>query len=179
PGAKIYLLVRSTLKYAASVILIVFAAGIYLYVSSSPAKLYNQNYQPYKLSVARGVSQGSELEKAFNSGDYNNVISQFTKLKEPGSKAYFLAGQAYLALHKPADAVHAFSRSLSPADSDHTFKDDAEYYLGLAYLENNQPASTLSIFENIHNNRDHLYHDKVSSWTLFKLRLLTLKTTGK
>jgi tetratricopeptide (TPR) repeat protein len=177
--AKIYSIVRSSLKYAASIALVLFSIGAYLYLSSSSNKLYDDNFMPYTLSVTRGEAIGSDLEKAFNQKHYNAVISAFTKLKNPDDKEYFLAGHAYLSTHQASSAISAFKQVLLSSGSNIRFKEDAEYYLGLAYLENNQPAKAASLFEKIHNEKDHLYHDKISFWTRLKLKLLVLKTSGK
>ncbi len=53
--------------------------------------------------------------------------------------------------------------------------DDAEYYLALSYLKNNETAEALPLFKKIHNNKAHLYNNKVSSWFLRKLQLLSWK----
>lgn len=177
--AKTYSIVRSSLKYAASIALVLFSIGAYLYISSSPNKLYDDNYMPYTLSVTRSEATGSDLEKAFNQKHYNAVINAFTKLKNPDDKEYFLAGQAYLSTHQANSAIPAFKQVLLSSGSSIRFKEDAEYYLGLAYLENNQPAKAASVFDKIHNDKDHLYHDKISFWTMLKLKLLVLKSSGK
>jgi hypothetical protein len=176
---KIYPFIRSTLKYAASVILILFSIGIYLYVGSSPSKLYKENYEPYELSIARGATTNAALDKAFNAGNYNAVISIFKTLTNPGNKEYFLAAQAYQSTHQLDKAIQVFNQVLSSPVSNTAFKDDAAFYLGLTYLENNQPVRAKPIFDKIYADQDHLYHDKVSYWTMLKLKLLTLKSSEK
>lgn len=176
---RIYPFMRSTLKYAASIFLVLCSAVIYLYITASPSALYKENYEPYKLSVTRGESSASTIEKDFDSGNYNVVISDFTKITNPGNKENFLAAQAYQSTHHLDKAIDAFNHVLSSPVSDNTFKDDAAYYLALTYLENNQPLKAKPIFEKIYEDHDHLYHDKVSYWTILKLKLLTLKSSEK
>jgi hypothetical protein len=176
---KIYPFMRSTLKYAASLFLILSAIGIYMYTTTSSSKLYKENYEPYKLSISRGENTNTALEKAFNTGSYNDVISTFKTLANPGGKENFLVAQAYLATHQPGKAIQSFNQVVNAAGPGNTFKDDASYYLALAYIEANQPAKALPVFEKIHADPDNLYHDKVSYWTLLKLKLLAFKSSGK
>jgi hypothetical protein len=177
PEAKIYPFIRTTLKYAASVFLVLFSMGIYLYITSSSSTLYKENYATYKLSITRGEPVNSPLERAFNTGNYNEVINSFKALKNPGNKEYFLVGQAYQSTHQTNNTIQAFMKVLSATGSDNAFRDDASFYLALSYLENNEPKKAEPIFEKIHSDPDHLYHDKVSYWTLLKLKLLAFKSS--
>ena len=176
---KIYPFIRSTLKYAASIFLVLFSIGIYLYISTSSTKLYNENYRPYKLSIARGEPTSSNLETAFNSNNYELVISTFKTLTNPTNKDYFLTAKAYLSTHQLEKAVQAFKQVINAPAPNSAFKDDADFYLALTYLENNEPVKAKPIFEKIYSDRDHLYHDRVSYWTLLKLKLLALTSTEK
>ncbi|MGZ3812310.1 MAG: hypothetical protein ACXVB0_09240 [Mucilaginibacter sp.] len=173
---KIYPFMRSTLKYAASILLVLCSISIYMYSTTTSTKVYQEGYQPYKISIARGENTSSTLEAAFNAGNFNEVINVFKKTPNPGSKETFLAAQSYLSLHQLDNAIQSFNQVLQTSGSDNNFKDYASYYLALAYIEDNKPAKALPIFEKIHADADHLYHDKVSYWTLLKLKILTLKT---
>ncbi|MDP9080311.1 MAG: hypothetical protein M3O71_23030 [Bacteroidota bacterium] len=177
--SKIYPFIRSTLKYAASILLVLSAIGIYMYSTTTSKKLYQEGYQPYKISITRGENTNSNLEAAFNGGNFNEVINIFKNTPNPGSKETFLAAQSYLSLHQLDNAIQSFNQVLQPSGSDNNFRDYASYYLALAYIEDNKPVKALPIFEKIHADADNLYHDKVSYWTLLKLRILTFKNTGK
>jgi len=176
---KIYPFMRSTLKYAASIFLVLCSIGIYMYASTSSSKLYKENYEPFKLSISRGENATTSLEKAFNAGHYNDVISTFKTIENPGSKEDFLVAQAYLSTQQLGKAIQSFKQVLNTPESINTFKEDASYYLALAYIESNQPLKALPIFKKIHSDPDNLYHDKVSYWTLLKLKLLTFKSPEK
>jgi tetratricopeptide (TPR) repeat protein len=177
-GSKIYPFIRDTLKYAASIVLILFSIGIYMYATTSSSKIYKENYEPYKLSISRGENTNTDIEQAFNTCKYDIVISTFKSFAHPDIKAYFLVAQAYLSTHQSDKAIPAFNQVVNSPGSN-SFKDDASYYLALTYIENNQPAKALPIFEKIHADRDHLYHDRVSYWTLLKLKLLAFKSSEK
>jgi tetratricopeptide (TPR) repeat protein len=176
---RIYPFIRNTLKIAASLFIIGIAFGAYQYVTITPSKLYQENYQPYKVSVSRGETSASNLEKTYINGDLNQTISVFEKLGKPGIKDYFLGAQAYMATHQPLKAIGGFNKILLNNSPDNTFKDDAEYYLAESYLENNEPLKAKPILEKIYADSDHMYHDQVSYWTLLKLRILILKAPGK
>ena len=176
-GGKIYPFMRTTLKYAASIILVLFSIGIYMFATTSSSKLYKENYEPYKLSVSRGANTNTIIEQAFSTGKYDAVISSFKGIPNPDTKEKFLVAQAFLSTHQIGNAIQAFKKVLNA--SDNNFREDASYYLALSYIEDNQPAKALPIFKNIHSDRDNLYHDRVSYWTLLKLKLLTFKSPEK
>jgi hypothetical protein len=177
PTIKVYPFFRAGLKIAASIFLLASAVGIYQYATVSSSKLYNENYQPYTLSISRGAVDGSALEKAYANDKPAEVISLFEKGTFADNKNDFLAAQSYLAMHNVNKAITLFSKILSSADA--SYKDDAQYYLAVSYIENNQPAKARTILGKIYDDKDHPYHDRVSFWTLLKLKLLALKTGGR
>jgi len=177
--SKIYPFIRTTLKYAASILLLLSLTGTYFYLTSSSAKLYKDNYVPYQLSVTRGESTSSALEKEFIAKNYTGVISTFKSLPNPTNKDYFLVAQVYQLTGEPNKAIRYYRLLSGNSVTDNSFKDDAEYYLALAYLENNDPVAAKPIFEKIHADPDQLYHDNISYWTLLKVKLLALKAEKK
>lgn len=176
PQAKLYAFIRPMLQVAAGLVFFLLAIGVYQYATVSPAKFYNENYQPYKAGVTRG-SGSPALETAYANGQTNTVIALFEKMTVPDNKASFLAGQAYLSTHQPTKAISAFN-SIS-ASPDRSYKEDAEYYLALSYMQDSQPVKARALFQKIYQDNDHLYHDRVSYLTMLKLKLLILKTGAK
>jgi hypothetical protein len=175
---KSYPFIRNTLKIAASLFLFLFLFTAWQYITVTPSKLIDENYQPYKVSVARGEASASVLENDFSNGNYNLVISDYKKLTQPGVKDHFLTGQAYLSLHQPANAIREFNAVYdNPGNQD--FKDDAEYYMAISYLENNELLKAKQLFNKIRDDKDHLYHKKVSYWTMLRLNLLIFKNHSK
>ncbi|MDP9047940.1 MAG: hypothetical protein M3N14_07370, partial [Bacteroidota bacterium] len=165
PQAKIYALIRPMLQVAAGLVFFLLAIGVYQYATVSPSKLYEENYQPYKASVTRG-GDNSVLDAAYVSGEMKTVISLFEKMAAPDNKASFLAGQAYLLTRQPKKAIGAFNNVVTSAGR--SFKEDAEYYLALSYMDNDQPAKARVVFKRIYRDNDHLYHDRVSYLTMLK-----------
>ncbi|MGZ3752556.1 MAG: hypothetical protein ACXVNM_14090, partial [Bacteroidia bacterium] len=82
--SRIYPFMRSTLKYAASILLVLGSISIYMYSTTTSTKIYQEGYQPYKISIARGENTSSTLEAAFNAGNFNEVINVFKKTPNPG-----------------------------------------------------------------------------------------------
>ena len=177
--SRIYPFVRASLKIAASLLIISVSIGLYQYVTITPSKLYQDNYSPYQVSVSRGEVAVSNLEKAYLNKDFNQAISIFEKMAQPGAKDYFLSSQAYMATHQPGKAIAGFNKLLIINSPENNLHDDAEYYLASSYLENNEPKKAEPILEKIYGDKDHLYHDRVSYWELIKLRLLVFKAAGK
>ena len=177
---KVRSLYRMPLNIAASLLLIMLSVGFYQYITISGSKIFNENYSSYELSISRGDENDiSQIEKAYAKGQSNLVITEFSKLKNPTKKDNFLAGQVYLSKNQVKESIRSFEQVLSISSAENTFKDDAEYYLALSYLKNNKPLKAEPILQKINKDKDHLYHDQVSEWTLLKTYLLTLKSSGK
>ncbi|MCR8557792.1 tetratricopeptide repeat protein [Mucilaginibacter sp. BJC16-A38] len=173
-GSKIIPFLRYTMRIAAVLLVMIIAVSTYEFLSVSPKNILSAS-EPYALSIERGAEQTSAIEKAYAEKAYPNVIGIFEKETQPAAKDEFLAGASFLALNQPAKAVRAFEPVVN-ASTTSPYKEDAEYYLGLSYLQNNEPAKAKTILEKIHGDKDHLYHDRVSYFTLLKVDLLMLKS---
>lgn len=152
--SKVRQMVRASLRIAAGLLLLLVGGLLYLYVSTSADSLYSSHYVPYTVSASRG---GAGL----------NIPA----------RSYFLQGQADLQRGKTDSAIVHFNSVLqeNKRSGKPVLHDDAEYYLALSYLKAGQLANAIPAFKNIHNNRTHLYHEQVSGWYLFRLKMLALK----
>jgi len=164
---------KRSLSLAATVILAVGLYTAYQYLAVSPDKLFRETYQPYSLHETRG-STPSPLEETYKKGDMEGTIRQFESLGSPVAQEYFIAGNAYLETKQFPRAIASFSALQQSNDSrqTHYFEEDAEYYLAVSYLGNNEPAKAIPIFEKINAEPSHPYHKKVSSWFLARLHRL-------
>ena len=177
---KVRFLYQMPLNIAASLLVIMLSVGFYQYITISGPKLFNETYSSYELSISRGGENDvSKIEKDYAKGHSNLVIEEFTKLKNPNAKENFLAGQAYLSKNNINESIRCFEQVGANSSAENAFKDDAEYYLALSYLKNGEPLKAEPILQKINKDKDHLYHDHVSKWTLLKTYLLTLKSSGK
>lgn len=175
---KVRSLYRMPLNIAASLLMVMLSVGFYQYITISGSKIFNENYSSYELSISRGDdNEVSKIETAYSKGQSNLVITEFTKLENPNAKDNFLAGQIYLSKDQLNESIRCFQQVLANGSAENAFKDDAEYYLALSYLKNNEPLKAEPILQKINKDKDHLYHDQVSKWTLFKTYMLTLKSS--
>ena len=164
---------RRSLSLAATVLLVVGLYTAYQYLAVSPDKLFRESYQPYSLHETRG-SNPSPLEESFKKADMEGTIRQFESLPAPTVQEYFIAGNAYMEMKQFPKAIASFTalQQSNTSQQTHYFEEDAEYYLALGYLGNNEPVKAIPIFEKINANPSHPYHKKVSSWFLARLHRL-------
>ncbi len=168
---------KHLMKYAAVIILLVGLFGLYQYFTVSADKLYAEEYSPYTVASFRGTETTFIIEKAYAEKKYDDVINAFELQTDASVKEIFIVGQSYLIKTNYAEAANCFKTVLTKNSSTHTglLTDDAEYYLALSYLKNNEPAAALPLFKKIHNNKNHLYNNKVRGWFLKKLQLVVWK----
>lgn len=173
----IYPLLRSTMKIAAGLIIFMFLFGAYEFATVSSSGLAQNAYSPYALSIDRGAAESSAIERAYVNHNFREVTINLEKNTNATEKDHFLGGQAYLAIHQSAKAIREFNKVVLDATS--SYKEDAEYYLALGYLQNDQPLKAQTLMDKIYKDKDHLYHDRVTYWTMIKLKLLILKGAGR
>lgn len=145
-----------SLRIAASLLLMIFGVAAYIYISTTSQQLFDRKFVPYEVSVQR-------------SGDStaNGVI--FQKFGE---------AQQYMIQNNPQEAIVSLEELINDNRRRGTvvLTDDSEYYLGLAYLQANEPTKAYQLFNKINRQRDHLYHKQISDWYLFRLRMLAWKS---
>lgn len=167
-------LAQYSMRIAAAAILLISVFGLYQYFTASPQKLFNENFQAFSLHETRGAATASALEADFKNGDMQAVIQKSDTLKAAKTPDYFFAGNAYLSLHQPLEAIQIFKQVLlqNKLNNTHYFEDDATWYLALSYLANNEPAKATPLFEQIYADATHPYHKFISRWDLIKLHRL-------
>jgi hypothetical protein len=163
-------MIQYGVRIAAIFIMVIGVSLLYQYFTTSPEKLFQENFQAFNLHETRGNASPA-LEDAYKKGNMTEVIREFKALKDPQSVDYFLAGNAFLDGNQPAKATQAFIslQQKNQANNTHYFEDDAEYFLALSYLADNQPSKASPLLEKIHADQNHPYHSKVGYWFLRKL----------
>ncbi len=176
-SAPVRHLAKRIMKYAAGIILLVVMFGLYQYFSVSANNLYLKEYSQYTVAQFRGSETISAIEKAFLEKKYDEVIADFNRLSDASVKDYFLTGQAYLIKENYTSAISSFKTVLkkNTLTNSGLLFDDAEYYLALSFLKNNEINDAMRLFKKIYHNKEHLYHDNVSGLFLLKLQLLKWK----
>lgn len=163
------------LRVAASIIIIVAAFGLYKYGTVNTNTVAADLYLPYELNRVRGEATTNTLENAYNNNDWNAVIAIASQSAD--SKGMFLTGCAYLELNQPAKAATAFEHVITNnlQTQSNYFQDEAEYYLALSYIRNNQPSKAIGVLEKIRADKNHLYFGKAHEASLTDLTILSWK----
>ncbi len=163
-----------SMKVAAAVLIVILGLGIYQYTTVTPDKLFASNYKPYTLSVKRGVVETDMMEKSFQEKNFAAVIAQFETVKEASVKEIFLAGVAYMETKDYKKSITALKSVLSKNTLEKTniFNDDAQYFLAMIYLKNNDIKLATPFFEAMYNNPNHLYNDIVNNAFMRNLKIL-------
>ncbi len=166
---------RWTLRIAAVLLLVIAGLGIYEYTSLSSDKLFNQQYEPFEIRTDRGAEGKGAVELEYAGKNYSSAIASFHSSSHHGPADNFFVAQAYLHEHKSAEAIKYFELALISSDTTHLYKEETEYYLALAYLQGHQVNKAIPLFEKIHADPNHPFHDKVSDWFLRRLSWLKKK----
>jgi len=164
---------KTKISYAATVLFIFLgASAIYLNQQAKPKKLFSDNYRHYEPHTMRGASKSSALKDAYKNGKMDSVIWEFNSLNSPQPEEYLLAGIAFLEKNQPAKAIETFKTMIQKNIDSKTdyFEDDAEYYLAMSYLNNQEPGKAMPIFEKIQNDPEHPYYSNVSDWFILNVK---------
>jgi tetratricopeptide (TPR) repeat protein len=169
-------IIRYSISVAAGILLIVIGIQVYNFINLSPDKLYKKEYSSFELSTSRDINPpaSSPTEKAFREKKYKEVVELRTKMAEASLTDDFLAAVSFLELNRPADAIKLFNIVLNQdkASSHPVYKDEAEYYLALAYLKIKNYTQALELMKSIHNDSTNLYHEKFTSGFIRKVKML-------
>jgi tetratricopeptide (TPR) repeat protein len=161
------------MKKIYTLIIILFGiSAIYLYVRPTPEKLFVQKYRPYEPHIMRGGSKISDLKEAYSDGKMDSVLRAFKSMNSPEPEEYIMAGIAYLEKNEPTKAIETFEMLIQKnADSKSDFfEDDAEYYLAMSYLSNNESDKAMPIFEKIQADPENPYNSNVNEWFLMNVK---------
>jgi tetratricopeptide (TPR) repeat protein len=167
-------IMQYSMRIAATLLIALSITALYQYYSATPEKLYENEYETFQLHETRG-SSASLLEEPYKKADLAAVMTVFKTLKDPQAEDYFLNGNAALAINNSPAAISSFLalQEKNKQANTHFFEEDTDYYLGLAYLHNNEPSKALPLFEKIQADEGHAYHRNVSAWFLRKLKRLS------
>jgi hypothetical protein len=160
---------RYTARIAAILLLVVGVTVLFQYYTASNEQIFRDNFAPFELRTSRGAGVES-LEQQYQKGDYAAVVSNYKNIASPSQADRFLYANAALQTNDAAAAIAALTalQDANKTAGTHAYEEDAEYYLALAYLKNNEAAKALPLLKKIHEDAGHTYHDKVSGWMLRK-----------
>lgn len=176
-GAIVRSFSRNVFRVAAMVVLVLGATAVYKYSITTNTSVYSQNFTSFELETSRGANNDGELETAYRNKNWNGVEGIFSRLTERSPKTFFLAGMAAMELKEYDKAITYFNAvmSLNTKNANQAYQDEAEYYLGLAYLGAKKTNEGVVILRKIRSNKDHLFYQKASSIKAIDLELLEIK----
>ena len=146
---------------AASFALILVVGGLWYILSNKPystERLVSKYYKPaHPILQVRSVelSNDDALKEAFSfyqQNDFANALKYFNTL-ENQITAKFYSGVCYIELEQFDKAILSFEYVIN--DKDNLFVEQAEWYLGLIYLMNNQKGQALDQFKKIAGSQSY------------------------
>lgn len=162
--------IRYSLAIAASIIVILVGVNIFTASQPSPAKLYNEAFVDYVASTVRGSENETGVTKLYQQHNYDAVIGN-ASAQNLSSKDSLLVGLSYLKTSKLNEAINWF-KAIS---AENPTKQDAEFYLAMTYLKNENYGEALNMMEEIRSNSNHVYRNQFSEDYVNKVKKLNSK----
>ncbi len=159
--------------YALAAFIVLSGMGFFtLNLKKTSKNLFSQNFLPYKPVVMRGASGRSAVKEAYTQGNMDSVIWEFKNLNSPIPEEYLLTGIAFLEKNEPQKAIETFQKLIKTNANSKTdfFEDDAEYYLAMSYLSNEESDKAMPIFEKIKADPENRHYMDVSDWFVQNVR---------
>jgi hypothetical protein len=155
-------IIRFAIAIAASVLLVVLAARLFVREGRSAEQLFADNFRTYELSTVRGTENEDAVEKAYRSKDFKTVIAMTDSSRT--IRNLFLSGMAFLEQKQPKPAIDRFKKVLQQdeARGSTDFMDEAEYNMALAFLLDKQYSFALGLMQKIKDNPMHTYREKIT-----------------
>lgn len=167
--------IRYCVSIAASILLIITSYWIFKFYTLSPDKMYASNYIAYELPTPRDTDSipPSAFEKAYRASDYKEVI-RLSNVSGLSIKEIFLTGISFLETEEIAKAISSFQVVIAEVGKTgiRNLREEAEYYLALAYLKNRDYDQALGLMIGIQEDPNHTYHDKFSRSFIRDVKIL-------
>lgn len=173
PVGKLFNLSKKLLV-AASILLILGLGFVFLKSNyyPSPDKLFVQNYEPYR-NIVQPVERGKHSNTiehsafvAYENGDYHKAINLFNSVPNKNLQyIQFYKSMCYMSLNRTNDAIILLKQITDSGDnfsSENNFKELANWYLALAYLNLGEIEKANEQFSIIANDKDDVYKKDVA-----------------
>lgn len=176
-GGKIRRMYTIRMRVAAIFILLMGLAVLYKYMSVNDQSVYNKQFTGYELGTTRGAENRDPQSDAYQNKNWNEVIALFKAENNKTNKSYFLAGISEMQLNHFPGAILNFQNILNSDvnSSEKTYREEAEYYLSLAYLMNHEETKALALLNKIKSDTNHMYYPIASQLSLIDLKIIGLK----
>jgi TolA-binding protein len=151
-------IIRFSIGIAAAILIII--AGYNSFTEVSPTKIYADVYVSYDLPATRSSAVSiPQTERLYSEKKYDSIL----QLQPNSTKEQLLLGLSAMQVGDYAKAIASFKGIVSGQNN---YRDDAEFYLALSFLRNNQPVDARRIFQSIYNDTLHPYHGRITEKTL-------------
>jgi len=177
-GGVVRSLYRNAFRVAACLFLLIGTVAVYKYSTVNSVGTYQEYYQSFELNTTRSSVNQDAVEQAYRAKDWKQVMTLSSTQEPKTNKTTFLAAMATMELKDYGAAIKLFNQIIAAnaKSGDNYFQDEAEYYLALAYLANNEAANALPLLKKIRNDKNHLYNQKAGELSGVDLRILDLKS---
>jgi len=158
---KIYYALAASLLLASSLL-------IYLFSQNPMEKeIFSKYFKPYPntIPIVRGEEPVDQLKLAMIEYEFENytetvlILDKFLKDDPENTTARFYSGVSNLCLDKPVQAINQLKKVVSSSSGESDLKNRAEWYLGLAYLKNQDVENAKALFKKI-ASKDQDYKQK-------------------
>ncbi len=166
---------RTSLRIAAILLVVIGSASIYKYVATSNESVYNKQFLNYDLTNTRGTETREKEAEAYKSGNWNEVVAIYNSENNKSNKNTFLAAMSEMQLNHFPEAVRLFEEVLYTKSEDHSFQEETEYYLSLAYLMNHQDLKSIRLINKIKADPNHTYYPLAVKISSIDMKIITLK----
>ena len=165
------------MRVAAILILVAGGWVVYHYTTTSSTKLYTEIYQPYNINTDRNDNieiVPHNMIQQFKDKDYAAVINTFRSMPATNNREKFLAAYAWHTTGDYKQVINVLQQILKNNNQtgNRLYNDEAEFYLGLSYLKMKNNKTAFTYFEKIRNDTTHTFHERVSKWTMMRLKWL-------
>lgn len=171
---------KSKLNYIglAASILGAIAVMVFLYatVATTPEKLFSSEYQAYHFNVDRSSNapSGQSVIAAYQQGSYDAAIREYKGHPTAPVNENMAAAFSYMQLKQYAPAATILEDVIrkNVINGNHTYQDEAEYYLALCLLQLNQVEKSYKLFDKIYTDNEHTYNGRIDKWFMTRLSWL-------
>jgi hypothetical protein len=164
-------------RIAASIVFILVGFLTVMFFSVSPESI-TSNQLNYSIPVLRSAESNLEnLEKAYQAGDYDQVIALSEGISSYDADSYFLIGLSYLEKEDGVRAEDFFNtiEAENIRNSESNYADQVDYYLVKTYLLQGKIEESEARMIKILEDQNHTYHHNFSQFDLLKIKILKLK----
>ncbi len=147
---------------AAAALVLLIPVYFLLKANASQDKLFARHFVPYANTATRSSQDPlSNALEQYRSKNYAKALGILESIESEGDgsdSTLFYKANVHLQLDQPREAVTALQKI--PATS--AFYDEAQWYLALAFLQNNEPTEAKKIVSEISQKPTHPYQKQAT-----------------